>query len=104
MKNRGKHFSGNLLISLLCVFLLMAGFSRYIETDSGNILIHDIEVESFDCYLYGARLFRPIQASSMNRRPGILIIPGESGNRYSGDHIAMEFARRGFVWSPSEAP
>ena len=97
MKNRGKNFSSNLLISLLCVFLLMAGFSRYIETDSGNILIHDIDVESFDCYLYGARLFRPIQASSMNRRPSILIVPGDSGNRYSGDHIAMEFAGRGFV-------
>lgn len=85
------------LICLLSVFLITAGVSRYIETDSGNILIHDIEVESFDCYLYQARLFRPIQASSMNRRPGVLLFPGADGNRYTGDHIAMELARRGFV-------
>ena len=97
MKQNAKCFSTNLLLSLLSLFLAAAGISRYIETDSGNILIHDIEVESYDCYLYGARLFRPLQASSMNRRPSILIVPGDSGNRYSGDHIAMEFARRGFV-------
>ena len=85
------------LFSLLSVFLIAAGISRYLETDSGNILIHDIEVENFEGYLYGARLFRPLQASSMNRRPSILLVPGDIVNRYFGDHIAMEFARRGFV-------
>ena len=89
--------SWEIMICLLSVFLIGAGFSRYLETDSGNILIHDIDVESFEGFFYGARLFRPIQASSMNQRPSILIIPGKAGNRYTGDHIAMEFAKRGFV-------
>ena len=97
MKFKGKRFVHKALICLLSIYLITAGISRYIETDSGNILIHDIEVESFDCYLYQARLFRPLQANSMNRRPGILIFPGSDGNRYTGDHIAMELARRGFV-------
>ena len=39
-------FSFPLLMILLSVFLIGAGFSRYLETDSGNILIHDIDVES----------------------------------------------------------
>ena len=91
------HLSGNLLICLCSLFLIGAGISRYLETDSGNILIHNIEVESYEGFLYGGRLFRPIQANSMNQRPSILLLPGNLGDRYSGDHIAMEFARRGFV-------
>ncbi len=89
--------SWGVIACLFAIFLIAAGFSRYLETDSGNILIHDIDVESYEGFFYGARLFRPIQASSMNQRPAVLIIPGPTGNRYTGDHIAMEFARRGFV-------
>lgn len=89
--------SWGVITCLFSIFLIAAGFSRYLETDSGNVLIHDIDVESYEGFFYGARLFRPIQASSMNQRPGVLIIPGPTGNRYTGDHIAMEFARRGFV-------
>lgn len=90
-------FSYSLWIILLSVFLIGAGISRYLETDSGNILIHDIDVESYEAFLYGGRLFRPLQASSMNQRPSVLLIPGVTGDRYTCDHIAMEFARRGFV-------
>ena len=97
MSKKRPVLSWEVIICLLSVFLIGAGFSRYLETDSGNILIHDIDVESFEGFFYGARLFRPIQASSMNQRPAILIIPGKAGNRYTGDHIAMEFAKRGFV-------
>ncbi len=89
--------SFSLLIILFSVFLIGAGISRYLETDSGNILIHDVDVESYEAFLYGGRLFRPLQASSMNQRPSVLLIPGVTGDRYTCDHIAMEFARRGFV-------
>ena len=91
------HFSFPLLVILFSVFLIGAGLSRYLETDSGDILIHDIDVESYEAFLYGGRLFRPLQASSLNQRPSVLLIPGETGDRYTCDHIAMEFARRGFV-------
>ena len=89
--------SGGLLVGLIAVFLILAGLSRYIETDSGNILIHDIDLESYEGYLYNARLFRPLQASSMNPRPSVLLISGHEGTSLSGDHLAMEFARRGFI-------
>ena len=92
-----KPLSWSALLCLLSVFLIAAGVSRYIETDSGNILIHDIDAESYEGFPYGARLFRPLQASSLNQRPSILLIPGNAGNRYTCDHMAMEFARRGFV-------
>ena len=96
-----KIFRGPLSISailiLFSVFLVTAGLSRFIETDSGNILIHDIDAESYEGFMYGARLYRPLQASSMNQRPSVLLIFGTAGDRYTGDHIAMEFARRGFV-------
>ncbi len=85
------------LICLYSVFLIGAGFSRYLETDSGNILIHDIEAESFEGFQYGARLYRPLQASSLNLRPSVLFVTGDAGDRYICDHIAMEFARRGFT-------
>lgn len=91
------HASYPLLFCLSAVFLIAAGFSRYLETDSGNILIHDIDIESYEGFNYGGRLFRPLQASSMNQRPSVLLIPGNIGNRYTCDHIAMELARRGFA-------
>ncbi|MBQ6508650.1 MAG: hypothetical protein IJI07_04175 [Flexilinea sp.] len=81
--------SVSLLIILFSVFLIGAGVSRYLETDSGNILIHDVDVESYEAFLYGGRLFRPLQASSLNQRPSVLLIPGETGDRYTCDHIAM---------------
>lgn len=97
MRNFSLKPSLNLLICLFSVFLIGAGISRYIETDSGNILIHDIDLENYEGFIYKGRLFRPLQASSMNQRPGILLIFGDASDRYTGDHIAMELARRGFV-------
>ncbi len=90
-------FSVFSLICLYSVFLIGAGFSRWLETDSGNILIHDITAESYEGFPYGARLFRPLQASSLNLRPSVLLVTGNIGDRYTCDHTAMEFARRGFV-------
>ncbi len=90
-------FSVFSLICLYSIFLIGSGLSRYLETDSGNILIHDITAESYEGFPYGARLFRPLQASSLNLRPAVLLITGNIGDRYTCDHIAMEFARRGFV-------
>ncbi len=89
--------SAFILICLYSIFLIGAGFSRYLETDSGNILIHDITAESYEGFPYGARLYRPLQASSLNLRPSVLFFTGNIGDRYTCDHIAMEFARRGFV-------
>ncbi len=97
MRNNSLKLSLNLLICLFSVFLIGAGISRYIETDSGNILIHDIDLENYEGFIYKGRLFRPLQASSMNQRPGILLVFGNASDRYTGDHIAMELARRGFV-------
>ena len=97
MRSSRVPLSFSALIILFSVFLVGAGFSRFIETDSGNILIHDIEAESYEGFPYGARLFRPLQASSMNQRPSVLLIPGNTADRYTCDHIAMELARRGFV-------
>ena len=97
MSPRRIRLSSTVLSCLLAVFLIAAGFSRYLETDSGNILIHDIETESWEGFIYGARLFRPLQANSLNLRPSVLLIPGRTADRYTCDHIAMEFARRGFA-------
>lgn len=97
MSSKKQQHTYRLIMILSCIFLLAAGLSRFLETDSGNILIHDIEIENYEGFFYGGRLFRPLQASSMNQRPSILIIPGAAADRYTGDHIAMEFARRGFV-------
>ena len=36
------------LLILFSAFLITAGLSRFIETDSGNILIHDIDAESYE--------------------------------------------------------
>ena len=97
MKTRPVFLSHKFLICLFSLFLIGAGISRYIETDSGNILIHDIDIENYEGFIYKGRPFRQIQASSMNLRPGILLVFGSPADRYTGDHIAMEFARRGFV-------
>lgn len=96
---RGKHApaGSTLTVLLVSAFLIAAGCSRMLETDSGNILIHDIEVESYQSFFYGGRLYRPLQAGSMNQRPGILLVIGEAGDRYTADQLGMELAKRGFV-------
>ncbi len=97
--SRGKHapVGSTLTVLLVSAFLIAAGCSRMLETDSGNILIHDIEVESYQSFFYGGRLYRPLQAGSMNQRPGILVIIAEAGDRYTADQLGMELAKRGFV-------
>ena len=97
MRKHAGPFSYSVLLCLMSLFLAAAGISRYIETDSGNILIHDIEAESWEGFVYGGRLFRPLQANSLNQRPSVLLIAGAVADRYTCDHIAMELARRGFV-------
>ena len=97
--SRGKHSpkGSTLTVLLVSAFLIAAGASRVLETDSGNILIHDIDLESYQSFFYGGRLYRPLQAGSMNQRPGVLIVIGEAGDRYTADHAAAELAKRGFV-------
>lgn len=97
--SRRKHAPAwsTLTVLLISAFLIAAGCSRMLETDSGNILIHDIDVESYQSFFYGGRLYRPLQAGSMNQRPGILVVIGESGDRYTADQLGMELSKRGFV-------
>ena len=85
------------VILLAAVFLIAAGLSRYLETNFGNTLIHRIEVESWEGFPYGGKLFRPLQASSLNQRPAILIVPDQIAVRDTYDSAATELARRGFV-------
>lgn len=77
--------------------LICSGLSKFLLSGFGNTAIYDIEVESYEGFIYYARLFRPIRASSLNPRPSVLMSFGSHGSRSSGDHIAAELARRGFV-------
>lgn len=77
--------------------LISAAISRWIETDGGSILIHNIPVEIDEySYLLG-RIYRPIEASSLDRKSAILIDNALSSNLNLTSPLAIDLAQRGFV-------
>ena len=68
-----------------------------IRNSFGSVLIHEIITESYDGFDYHAKLYRPLQASSLNPLPAILIFSGASGDRNSLESFAADFARKGII-------
>lgn len=86
-----------LFLIFLSMFLLCAGMIRGLETNFGNTFIHNITCESYESFPYHARLYRPIQAQSMEARPSVLLVPASSGDRFSFSGLAADLARFGYV-------
>lgn len=79
------------------LLLISAALSRWIETDGGSILIHNIPVEIDEYSYLPGRIYRPIAASSLDRKPAVLIDNALSANRNLASPLAVDLAQRGFV-------
>lgn len=79
------------------LLLISAALSRWIETDGGSILIHNIPVEIDEYSYLPGRIYRPIAASSLDRKPAVLIDNALSANRNLLSPLAVDLAQRGFV-------
>lgn len=77
--------------------LISAAISRWIETDGGSILIHNIPVEVDEYSYLPGRIYRPIEASSLDRKSAILIDNALSSNLNLTSPLAIDLAQRGFV-------
>lgn len=77
--------------------LISAAISRWIETDGGSILIHNIPVEIDEYSYLPGRIYRPIEASSLDRKSAILIDNALSSNLNLTSPLAIDLAQRGFV-------
>lgn len=86
-----------LFLIFLSMFLLCAGMIRGLETDFGNTFIHNIICESYESFPYHARLYRPIQAQSMEIRPSVLLVPASWGDRFAFSGLAADLSRFGYV-------
>lgn len=79
------------------LLLISAALSRWIETGGGSILIHNIPVEIDEYNYLPGRIYRPIAASSLDRKPAILIDNALSADRNLTSPLAVDLAQRGFV-------
>ncbi len=89
--------SASFLMLCISIVLLSAGGSRLIESDSGKVLIHEAEVESYEGFFYMGKLFRPLEARSDNQRPAVLLIGGNGTHGNALTSLATELSRRGIV-------
>lgn len=87
----------NLWLLILAAMLLMAAISRWIETDGGNTLIHEIPVEVDEFTFLPGKIYRPIEARSLDRKPAVLIFDGLHHNADGLSAAAVQFLKQGFA-------
>ncbi len=92
------HFSPVAQLFLCFSFILIAfALSRWIETDGGKILIHKIDIEITETSCAAGKIYRPLNAQSLNQRPAVVLVPGLQNDKDGMSSIAIELAKRGYV-------
>lgn len=99
-----RHHPAAFVLLFLSAVLVTAAASRYIEYDSGDILIHRVKLEADDGSIFYGRQYRPIKAGSLNQRPAVFITALSLSDKINARIIAIELSHRGFVvlesWNP----
>lgn len=89
--------SGVWVIILTLVILISSLFASLIQSDWGNVKIEKVIFEARDGQTVAYDLYVPETASIENKAPLMIVIAGFQRSRETQGHIALEFARRGFV-------
>ncbi len=89
--------SGIWTIILALVIMICSLFASLIQNDWGNIDIDTVYFEARDNQTVAYDIYTPKTATEDNKVPLIVVIAGFQRSRETQGHVALEFARRGFV-------
>ncbi len=65
--------------------------------DGGKTLIHIIDIELDEFTYAQGRLYRPLEAQSLNQRPAVILMATPPYDKDALAPVAIELVRRGFV-------
>lgn len=89
--------SGVWTLILIFVILLSSLFASLIQNDWGKVDIQTVYFEARDNQTVAYDIYKPETATVDNKAPLIVVIAGFQRSRETQGHVALEFARRGFV-------
>jgi len=89
--------SGIWTIILVFVIMLSSLFASLIQNDWGNVEITTVYFEARDGQTVAYDLYQPKTATEDHKAPLVVVIAGFQRSRETQGHVALEFARRGFV-------
>jgi uncharacterized protein len=89
----------SLFVLVACLFLLVGAvyLASQVQRDFGRVDVTNVRYWNEGGILVRAKLFRPAEASTDRRMPGVVYIHGYQNNRETSDPYCIELARRGFV-------
>ena len=85
------------LIAALALIVLGDALAWSVQTDLGDIDLHDVRWEDEAGMTMSALLYVPPNAAKETPAPGVLAVHGYINSRETQDGFAIEFARRGLV-------
>lgn len=85
------------VLSLTLIIFIVSFFASMIQSDWGRVDIRTVHFAARDGQTVVYDLYHPITATEENKAPLIIVIAGFQRSRETQGHIALEFARRGFV-------
>ncbi len=84
-------------VILVSVIFICSVFASLIQSDWGRIHIETVYFEARDNQTVAYDLYVPREVNEDNKVPLIIVIPGFQRSRETQGHLALEFARRGYV-------
>ncbi len=84
-------------IILTLVIFISSLFASLIQNDFGNVEIETVYFAARDNQTVAYDLYTPSTATSDQKAPLMIVIAGFQRSRETQGHVALEFARRGFV-------
>ncbi|MCH4201465.1 MAG: alpha/beta hydrolase [Bacilli bacterium] len=84
-------------IILLVIIFISSFFASMIQSNWGSVKVNTVYFEARDSQVVAYDMYTPKTATEDNKAPLIVIIPGFQRSRETQGHLAIEFARRGYV-------
>lgn len=99
MRNLTRKTKKNLFITSILAFVILVCsiFASLIQNDFGNVDIETVYFDARDNQTLAYDIYTPAGVSEDNKAPLIVVIAGFQRSRETQGHVALEFARRGFV-------
>lgn len=103
MKEKFKRFnqmlgrSGRWVLLLMIIILTASLFASLIQNSWGTVTIETVYLDTRDNQTLAYDIYIPNGVSETNKAPVIIEIAGFQRSRETQGHVALEFARRGFV-------
>jgi hypothetical protein len=89
--------SGLWVVILTLIIFIVSFFASMIQSDWGKVDIETVHFAARDGQTVVYDLYHPKTATTEEKAPLIIVIAGFQRSRETQGHIALEFARRGFV-------